>query len=745
MDKFAPLEPIIIQHPSYSSIYTTKKSLAGQGYVQNMSQSYQMLSEVVIDAKVRLDISTVSVQARSAVSIPEIERPDHVSTADLAEELPGVFVQKSQYGGGSPNIRGFEASRVLLVVDGVRMNNAIYRSGHLQNILTVPPTLLEGMSVQLGPNSLYYGSDALGGVIHMKTYDPLPGPERSSQEVDIDFRTNGNVRNISYRGIVQNEKYASFTGIHLMESQSIKAGENRFHGYEGWSKLPVFINPYNSFDDSVYTNPDPNLQIGTGYSQVGIVKKFRFSRDKKLYGLNFQFSTSSDIPRFDRLNDIEFSGNPKFAVWNYGPQTRTLASFEVIESLDSSFFDRVRQQISHQFTEESRITRKYLSYDEERRTEQVQMLEYTLSGQKDYSNTFKLISGFQSWYNYVNSSAQLRSYDPSNTLNFQETSTSTRYPDGGSNYLTLAAFAVVEKYFNNASKLSAGLRYNHQFLSSQYEENFFNLPETKYFGSFGAPTASLGYTLGEGKRTSHHFTLSTGFHAPNLDDVAKVFEKANEVTVPNFDLKPEYVFNQEYRISLNGWREWLDFNLALYHTQIFQTIVKRPYSLNGEDSLDYDGERLPIVANTNSGQAKLFGFNLWTNLRVTKSLLVKASVSKTWGYETSGEPLSQVPPLFSSLTADYAYRDFTFTFSSQYNGNKPLSQYGPGSTDNPDEATVDGTPSFVIFNAFVSAPLNKDLFLRLGVENISDAHYKPFASGLAGPGRNFTVRIQASF
>ena len=82
------------------------------------------------------------------------------------------MVQQSQQGGGSPILRGFEANRILLVVDGVRLNNAIYRSGHLQNALTVDPFAVRSVEVRHGAGSVQYGSDALGGVIHYHTRSP---------------------------------------------------------------------------------------------------------------------------------------------------------------------------------------------------------------------------------------------------------------------------------------------------------------------------------------------------------------------------------------------------------------------------------------------------------------------------------------------------------------------------------------------------------------------------------------------
>ena len=94
------------------------------------------------------------------------------TSADAIQASGKVLVQKTQQGGGSPVIRGFEANKILLVVDGVRMNNAIYRSGHIQNSITVDVNILQQAEVIFGPGSVMYGSDALGGVIHYRTKKP---------------------------------------------------------------------------------------------------------------------------------------------------------------------------------------------------------------------------------------------------------------------------------------------------------------------------------------------------------------------------------------------------------------------------------------------------------------------------------------------------------------------------------------------------------------------------------------------
>ena len=66
-------------------------------------------------------------------------------------------------------IRGFATNRVFMVVDGVRMNNAIYRSGNIQNVISIDALSIETAEVVFGPGSLIYGSDAIGGVMDFHT------------------------------------------------------------------------------------------------------------------------------------------------------------------------------------------------------------------------------------------------------------------------------------------------------------------------------------------------------------------------------------------------------------------------------------------------------------------------------------------------------------------------------------------------------------------------------------------------
>ena len=113
--------------------------------------SMQKMDEVFVYANKFVEKKKNIAQKIEIISAKTIAKFNAQNTGDALINTGNVYVQKSQQGGSSPVVRGFEASRLLLVIDGVRMNNAIYRIGHLQNIITVDQNMLENIEVLYGP------------------------------------------------------------------------------------------------------------------------------------------------------------------------------------------------------------------------------------------------------------------------------------------------------------------------------------------------------------------------------------------------------------------------------------------------------------------------------------------------------------------------------------------------------------------------------------------------------------------
>ena len=171
LDDFKEYDSLVFRHIVYETKIFLFKDLKNKKTIQ-LNPKALGLSEVVLSvSRNTQNIATLSRKV-SVIDKRTISMESPKTSAEILYHGGGIHVQKSQSGGGSPVIRGFEANRVLLVIDGVRMNNAIYRSGHIQNSITIDPSALERTEVIYGPSSVGYGSDARGGVVHYYTKTP---------------------------------------------------------------------------------------------------------------------------------------------------------------------------------------------------------------------------------------------------------------------------------------------------------------------------------------------------------------------------------------------------------------------------------------------------------------------------------------------------------------------------------------------------------------------------------------------
>ena len=269
-----------------------------------------------------------------------------ITSADALQKSGAITIQMSQSGGGSPIIRGFEANRVLLVVDGVRLNNAIYRSGHLQNSISISPLMLRNIDVVFGPSSVKYGSDALGGVVHFHTKSPKKGQKWKANLLQRYTSANSGV-NLYYDQSWTNGKWGFLQAISLNRFGNLKMGKQRFHDYENWGAEEHITNG--------------NEQLRTAYDQIDFIQKIRLDANQYLsYKMNIQLSNTTNLNRFDQLND-NTNGEPKFEEWYYGPQKRLLVSIGSEHQKKNWLYDSFNNTVSYQQLQESRNRKKTIT------------------------------------------------------------------------------------------------------------------------------------------------------------------------------------------------------------------------------------------------------------------------------------------------------------------------------------------------------------------------------------------------
>jgi hemoglobin/transferrin/lactoferrin receptor protein len=718
-------------------------------YAQEDTLSEKTLGEVVVSANKFAERKKNVNQKIDIITAKAIATANAQSTGDLLSSTGNVFVQKSQQGGSSPVLRGFEASRVLLVIDGIRMNNAIYRAGHLQNVITVDQNMLERVEVLYGPASTLYGSDALGGVIHLRTKSPqlsTTGKIRTAGMFFGRFSSANNEKTVHFNLSTGGKRFGWLQSYTYSFFGDLKMGNNYPVKYPGFGRRSRYIAGINGMD-SIVNNPDDRVQKFSGYKQWDLTQKFLFRQSEKIsHSLNLQHSNSSRVPRYDRLQE-ERNGTLRFAEWYYGPQTRWLAAYE-LNVISAGFFNQLRMNVHYQDMEESRHQREYRRYDRfDKRKEQLEIGGFIFDTRKKWKN-HEITIGADGQLNDVKSVA--------GRTNLQTGTVSpldSRYPNGKNkmNYFGVYAQHLV-KLNDGKIILNDGARINAVFLHSTIADNsFFNLPFTEIKQNNAAVTGNLGLVYLPSEEFRFTAGLSSGFRHPNIDDLARIFESSTalkRVIIPNPGIKPEYTYNFDLGVTqLIAQR--IKFEFTGFYTLFRNAIGLAPFQLNGQDSIQYNGVPVAVYANRNVKKAYTYGFNSNIQVDFTKELSFFTTITYTYGRfknaNGSKTPQDHIPPVYGKTSLKYEHPKFETEVYSLFNGWKRIKNYNPDGEDNQQYATPDGSPSWFTLNWRNSISINKILRLQFAIENIFDRNYRPFASGFSAPGRNFVIALRASF
>ena len=712
--------------------------------VLQKKDSVKTLSEVVVYANKFPTASKNIVQTIGLITDKTFIN-QQANTADILTSSGQVFVQKSQLGGGSPVIRGFEASRVLLMVDGIRMNSAIFRAGHLQNIITVDNMILDRVEINYGPSSTMYGSDALGGVVNLFTKNPTLNTSAA-------WKTNGNViyryangqnENRQHVDInIANNKWAYLTSFTNSSFGDLRQGNKRLAAYPDFGKRLFYVTRENGVDIANDNSSQVNIQKVTGYTQTDLLQKIMYKPSANVeHLLNIQLSNSSNINRYDHLTETS-KGLPVYSEWYYGPQVRNMLGYKYAASALKGYFQELTVNTNYQHLEESRISRKFKSSNKDFRIENVDILGVNadlLHQQKNGDLHF----GLESYYNIVKSTAYRN-----NIVTSANSAITTRYSDGPTNMAYQAVYLQQTKYLDAHWVLNEGIRLNMVQLNAQFKDtSLMHFPFTEAKQSNAAFTGNLGlaYNAEDGYRLT--FGLSSGFRAPNIDDLTKVFDtKTGYVVVPNKDLKPEYTYNAEVNLSKSSTA--FSWGASLFYTWFKNALVADKFTWNGQSKIMYQGVLSDVYATQNKAKAIVYGFNVNGRIRIMDNTDIAGTYTYTKGTYNDGSkemPLDHIPPSYGRLGIKHGNEKWNAEVFSVFNGWKRIADYNLNGEDNEIYATKDGMPSWMTLNFASYYNPRKNISIGFQIENITDLNYRYFASGISAVGRNYILSCKLSF
>ena len=720
------------------------------------------LGEVIIFGRKSTRQADIAQQIK-VLSTREIKSLHAPSAVDFLEKSGTAYVQKSQMGGGSPILRGMEANRILLVSDKVRMNNAIYRSGHLQNSITLDPYLIESIEVALGPSSLLYGSDALGGVIHYRTRSPgvtsSLGERRREINYGVSYGSAAEEKGLHLDINFGRKDLGFLTSISFTDFGDLMAGKRTPADYPSFGTRPFYAERVDGAD-ILRENPDTFLQVGTAYNQLDITQKvsYRYSDDLLLKG-NLQYSTSSDIPRYDMLTEPGDSlGSLRWARWDYGPQNRVLTSIEAQWSRPSEYWDEAIFILSTQAIDEQRITRRFGSQLESDNSERVRVWSATADFSKRleaWLGGVDLRYGADLQWNRVRSTAVLTRLE--DTLQ-QSIGVLSRYPDDRARQTALSIYAMGDKKLPAYDlTLQAGVRMGIESIGLRYADtSVIRWPSDYLEGisrSVGVLSASAGAIYQYDDLTRLRASIASAYRNPNIDDQGKIRVKNGLLQIPNLELKPERNYSIDIHIDrvLELPFPFSDTRVSAggYYSLLQREIVRELSALPSGDSIILvDGQQLRTITNSNGQSARIRGLYLQWESKVLSDWSTELSLNYTRGVSTlaNGEkaPAAHIPPVYGLFRLAYKQERWTARLDILYNGAKPAERFAVNSSDNLELATPDGSLGWTSWSLYSDITISKDMSLSVGIENLWDKHYRTFSSGVSAPGRNLSLRLRGT-
>ena len=708
------------------------------------------LDEIVISSSRWCQESESQPVKIARISFDEANTYNPQTAADLLGLTGEVFIQKSQYGGGSPMIRGFATNRLLYCVDGVRMNNAIFRSGNLQNVISLDPFAIGGTEVLFGPGAVSYGSDAIGGAMVFNTLLPDLATKENSVafgSATVRTATASNELTAHVHAGVGWKHFAFLTSFTTSSYDDLEQGR---YGPEKYVMPYVVIPDYNENGvfDNVADNGNERRQSPSGYSQMNFMQKLRYAPGA---GWNieysFHLSRTSEYARYDRHQRMR-DGKPRYARWDYGPQEWMMNHLRVEHAGSGVVYDSLRVNLALQRFGESRISRDFGKPLQETQSENVDAWSANVDFLKSITKDLQFSYGAEYVQNNVRSFGE-----GLNVVTGEKLSAASRYPKA--EWYSAGLYAQAEWHITRRLNLSAGLRYNHYVIENDFSKAGYDVPfEPLQSSNAGSVSGNVGLNWRPTSGWLFRVNYARGFRAPNVDDMGKLFDSADGcVTVPNPSLKPEYADNIEVGVAKH-FGNFLEASVTAYYTHLDNAIVRRDWLFNGSSTMMYQGSEHRVQALQNAAVARVWGVQGSVDAKFSRYFHASVRVSWQRGREEldNGEvsPSRHAAPLFGTISLGFDNKRFAVEAFCNFQAECSAEDMPEEEKDKTEIYALDTdgnaySPAWLTLNMRASYRFAKGLSLNATLENITDRRYRPYSCGISAPGRNVTMSLTYEF
>jgi hemoglobin/transferrin/lactoferrin receptor protein len=658
--------------------------------IQLKPQIIGLNKPIVITAKRLESDGFATAESINTLNQPQLLQNSPRTTPEALMGQAGIWVQKTNHGGGSAFVRGLTGNQVLLLVDGIRLNNSTFRYGPNQYLNTTDPLALSQIEALRGSGSVQYGSDAIGGAIQLLSKNPYFS-EKS--------RLSGNVY-LKYLNQAMEQ-----TGRTELNFSSQK-----------WAILGGFS--YNNFGDLV-AGEGIGKQSPSGYRQYAFDFKTRILLTKnQIITLAHQYLRQSQVPIYHKVRLENFAYN------YFDPQSRrlTYARWEYFGK--SKLGQKLSLTAFWNQTHEGRISQKNNSNLRTEEQDRVNTTGFNFEIQSKLHPNWDILSGIELYHDQVKS--QKMSIDLSQNL---ATPKRGLYPDGS----TMANWAVfsLHTFKWNKWQFTGGLRWNGLQIKVKDE----TLGESTLNPQALVGNLGIQYFL----HPQHQIILrsNSAFRAPNIDDLGTLGIVDFRYEIPTFGLKPEKSWH--YEIGYKAQTKHLTAQVSAFRNQLTDLIVRVKTTYNGQTQIDGKD----VYRKENLAEAYIEGLETDFSLKIAQNFLMEGNLTYLLGQNiTNNEPLRRIPPLNGRLSMTYQYHSSGW-LRLDYNFADAQFRLAKGDQED-NRINPNGTPGWHIFN--ISAGYRaRWMQLQAGLQNIFNVAYRMHGSGVDGYGRSLWLSTQISF
>jgi hemoglobin/transferrin/lactoferrin receptor protein len=644
------------------------------------------LSEFVITAQRTATNRFSTPEAISVLSANKIQQVQSRTSPEALANMPGVFVQKTNHGGGSPFLRGLTGNQTLQLMDGIRLNNATFRYGPNQYFNTIDPLSIERVEVLRGSGSVQYGSDALGGTIQVFTKNPEFSNQNTWQERVLGrIMTQGMEQTGRGELGFSNKKTALLGGL-----------------------------TYRNFGDLV-GGDTTGKQSPSGYKELNFDIKSRFLLSKNsILTLAHQNVTQSNVPVFHKIQLENFNLN------EFDPQTRQLTYARLDFETDNPFFKKIYLITSLQNTEEGRNSRKNGSTVLRVENDKVRSLGLS------FNVLSQILKNTEGGY-FANSGVEI--YDDfvkSSRVDIDEKTTISKtlrglYPNN-SKMTNFSAFSIhhfgVKKW-----QFTMGGRLNG--FNIQVSDEVVGKSTLKPSAFVWNASILRGVT----DNLNVFITANSAFRAPNIDDLGTLGIVDFRYETPNFNLNPEKSYNTQLGFKYKNKR--LQGETYFYRNELRNIIARVKV-----DTQKVQG--YPLYQKENVEKGCIQGLETAWQWEILRGLKLETSMTYTYGRNlTKNEPMRRIPPLNGRFAINYAKNKWFSTFEIM--GASQQNRLAQGDKDD-NRIPKGGTPAWTIFNIYGGYSF-KNLSLNIAFQNLLNEDYRTHGSGVNGVGRSVSFNV----